>query len=139
MITHTSQGDELDWRKIEHRWLTLIRRGYALSQLQKAVADVEFSELRGRIKQMKVEAGELLWQKPAGFCVATEDCERVEGEKGTVRVLQQGRGTKKYLAPFLMPVAGLLDENVLGDTVMSSKARQELLTMIEELRLGLSV
>ena len=139
MIAATSQGDDVDWRKLERRWLTLIRRGYALNQLQKAVADVGFGELRGRIKQRRVVAGELLWQEPAGFCVATEDCDRVKDKTGTVRVLQQERATKKYLAPYLMPVAGLLDENVLADTVIRSKARKELLSMIEELRLRLSV
>ena len=139
MLTFTSQGDDLDWREIERRWLTMIRRGYALSQLQNAVADVEFSELRGCIKQMKVVAGELLWQKPAGFCVAIEDCERVKDQNAPVRVLQQGRGRKLYSGPYLMPVAGLLDEKVLDDTVMPPIARRELLTMVEELRLGLSM
>ena len=81
-----------------------IRTLNALSQLRKAVADVEFSELRGRIKQMKeVVAGELLWQKAAGFCVAAiDDCE-------------------------------------LSHAVMPRRARRELLTMVEELRLGLSM
>ena len=45
MITYTSPGDDLDWQKIEHRWRTLIRRGDALSQLEKAIASVKFSEL----------------------------------------------------------------------------------------------
>ena len=116
-----------------------IRTLNALSQLQKAVADVEFIELRGRIKQMKVVAGELLWQKAAGFCVAIDDCERVEQEKVTVRVLQQGRGSKIYRGDFLMPVEGLLDESVLSHAVMPRRARRELLTMVEELRLGLSM
>ena len=49
MLTLTSQGDDLNWRKIDHRWRKLIRRGCALSQLQNAVAEVEFSALRGRI------------------------------------------------------------------------------------------
>lgn len=139
MLTFTSQGDDLDWREIEHRWLTLIRRGYALGQLQKAVADVEFSELRGRIKQMKVVTDELRWQKPVGFCVATEDCERVKDQNAPVRVLQQGRGWKLYSGPYLMPVEGLLDESVLSHAAMPRKARRELLTMVEELRLGLSM
>ena len=96
----------------------------------------------GHIKQIRVVAGELLWQRwldGAGFCIAVEDHERVEHEKATVRVLRQGRGTKRFLGSFLMPVAGLLDENVLDDTVMSPKARRELLAMVEELRLGLSI
>ena len=137
MIAYTSQRDDLDWREVEHRWLTLIRRGYALGQLEKAIADVKTSDLRDRIKQVRIVPGELLWQKGAGFCVAIEDCARVKGKKAKVLVLQQGRGTKLYTGPFLMPVAGLLDKGVLDQSVLSPRARSELLTMVQEFRVGL--
>ena len=143
LLKLTSIGDDFNLRSVDRRWRTLIRRGYALCQLEQAIAAVEFGELRDRIRQRKVVAGELLWQKwekeSAGYCVATEDCERVRDEKATIRVLQQAdRGTKRYLGSHLMPVAGLLDERVLGDAVIHPKARRELLEWIDELRLGLS-
>ena len=142
LLKLTSRGDELDLRSVDRRWRTLIRRGYALSQLEQAIAAVEFGELRDRLKQRKVVAGELLWQRwtgGAGYCVATEDCERVERRNATVRVLQQAEGgQKRYSGPYLVPVAGLLDERVLGDTVIQPKARRELLEWIDELRLALS-
>ena len=143
LLALTSRGDDLDLRSTDSRWRALIRRGCALSQLERAIAAVEFGELCGRIKRGKVVAGELLWQRwgkdSAGYCVATEDCERVKGKNATVRVLQQAAGgQKRYSGPYLVPVAGLLDERVLGDTVIQPKARRELLEWIDELRLGLS-
>ena len=142
MLKLTSRGDDLDLRSVDRRWRTLIRRGCALSQLERAVAAVGFGELRDRIRQRKVVAGELLWQRwtgGAGYCVATEDCERVKGQNATVRVLQQAEGgQKRYSGPYLVPVTGLLDERVLGDTVIQPTAQRELLEWIDELRLGLS-
>ena len=141
LLALTSRVDDLDMPTVDHRWRTLIRRGCALSQLERAIAAAGFVELCGRIKQRKVVAGELLWQRwkgGAGYCVATEDCERVRGERATVRVLQQADGgTRRYLGSFLMPVAGLLDERVLGDTVIQPRARSELRKWIGELRAGL--
>lgn len=142
LLTLTSSGDDLDMQSIDIRWRALIRRGYALSQLERAVAAVGYGELRDRIRQKEVVAGELLWQRwtgGAGYCVATEGCERVKGQNVTVRVLQQAEGgEKRYSGPYLVPVAGLLDERVLGDTVIQPKARRELLEWIDELRLGLN-
>ena len=139
MVSCTSGRDGGDWREFQRRWSALVVRGYALSRLERAILGVEMSELRGRITQVRVETGELLWQRGAGFCVAAEDCERVEGRKARVLVLQRGGGSKIYTGPFLMPLAGLLEENVLDDSRMPSIARRELVAMIRDLRLGLSV
>ena len=133
MIAHTSEGDGRDWRTFERRWSRLARRGYALRQLERAVSRVEMRELRCRIKQNAVEAGELLWQKGAGFCVAAEDCERVEGRKAKVLVLQRAGGTKIYAGPFLVPLAGLLEDNVLDEARVPAGVRRELRAMIGDL------
>ncbi len=138
VFAHTSPAEGLDWRSIKHRWLTLIRRGYALNRLQKAIASVDVAELRDRIHQSKVAPGELLWQAPYGFCVAKRDCDRAAGQKGEILILQRNDVTKLFMGPFLMPVAGLLEEGVLGDDVMPAKARKELQAMVEELRVGLA-
>jgi len=55
----------------------LIRRGYALNRLQKAIADEKIVDLSKRIIQSTVHVGELLWQGKHGFCVANSDCRRV--------------------------------------------------------------
>ena len=135
MVRYAWGREGVDWRGIRQRWLRLVRRGYALERLERAVAGVEIGELRGRIRQAKVVGGELLWQKGAGFCVAEEDCERVDGRKASVLVLQQGR-RKIYVGPFLMPLAGLLDKGVLDRSVMPAPARRELRAMIRELGAG---
>jgi hypothetical protein len=139
VFAHTSRGDDLDWRVIERRWLTLVRRGRALGLMEKAVADANLPALRGRIAQTKILAGELLWQGTAGFCVTTSDCARDSGEKDTVEVLalQQGKA-KRFRVSFLLPVAGLLEDGVIADHMMPARARGELAAMVKELRLGLA-
>jgi hypothetical protein len=139
VFVHTAPGDDLDWQVIERRWLTLIRRGYALGQMEQAAAGVDLHELRRRIAQKNVAAGELLWQGTAGFCVTTSDCARDSGETDTVEVLvlQQGKA-KRFRVSFLVPVAGLLENGVLGDDVIPARAQRELAAMVSELRVGLA-
>lgn len=137
LLALTTRGDELNWDSVERRWLNLIRRGRALSLLEKAMSDIKPAEMRARIKQRHVEAGELLWQKPYGFCVAQTDCERVEKRSVKVLILQQGVAIKTFTGPFLIPLSGLLDDGVLGHEAMPSMARKELAAMVAELRMGL--
>ncbi len=139
MIRYAWGGEGVDWRGIGGRWLKLARRGYALDRLERAVSRVGVGELRGRVKRAKVVGGELLWQVGAGFCVAEEDCERVNGRKASVLVLQQGRCRKIYVGPFLMPLAGLLDEGVVDEALLPAAARRELQAMIQELGAGVGV
>ena len=137
VFAHTSRGDDLDWRVIEGRWLTLVRRGRALGLMEKAVAGTDLVTLRGRIRQTKIAAGELLWQGTAGFCVTTSDCATDSGPTDTVEVLalQQGKA-KRFRVSFLLPVAGLLEDGVIGDHMMPAGARGELAAMVRELRFG---
>ena len=51
-------------------------------------------------------------------------------------MLQQGKA-KKFRVDFLVPVMGLLEDGVLGDSVMPVRVRGELATMVNELRVGL--
>ena len=138
VFAHTSRGENLDWKSIEHRWLTLIRRGYALNRLQNAIASVDVVELRGRVQQPNVEPGELLWQGRYGFCVAKRGCDRADGQKVEVLILQQNDVPKLFMGSYLMPVAGLLEEGALDDDAIPAKARKELQNMVEELRVGLA-
>ena len=137
-FAYTSRDQDLDWKSIEHRWLTLIRRGYALDRLQKAIASVGVVDLRGRIRQRNVEPGELLWQGNYGFCVAKQDCDRADGQKVEVLVLQQNDVPKLFVGSYLMPVAGLLEDGVLDEDTIPAKVRKELQEMVEELRVGLA-
>jgi len=134
----TSRNENVDRREIERRWRILIRRGYAIDRLGKAIASLDVKQLRARLKQTKVDSGELLWQEGYGFCVAKGSCIRDDKQKGEVLVLQQGDATKIFRGSFLMPVSGLLEDCVLGGDVMPAKARKELLAMVEELRMGLA-
>ena len=141
-LAYTSRGDDVDWEVVKRRWRSLIHRGYALRLMEQAVAGVDLKELRCRIAQMHVAAGELLWQGTrVGFCVTTSDCTRDSGEKDTVEVLklQQEKAKKRFGVSFLVPVAGLLEDGVLGDNVISARAREVLAAMIKELRVGLAV
>jgi hypothetical protein len=139
LFAHTCRNDELDWKAIQKGWLTLIRRGYALQCLDQVIRSVDIKDLRSRVKQTNVTAGELLWQSSYGFCISRQDCERSDKQSSEVLVLQQGNATKKFSPPFLMPVAGLLEEGVLSDEAMPPKARVQLAAMVEELRVSLRV
>ena len=135
----TSRGDDIDGKVIERRWLTLIRRGYALGLMEQAAVAVGLAVLRSRIAQTNITAGELLWQGTAGFCVITSNCVRRSGTTDTVEVLalQQGKA-KRFRVDFLVPVMGLLEDGVLGDSVMPVEVRGELAAMVNELRVGLA-
>ena len=123
----TSRSDDIDGKVIERRWLTLIRRGYALGLMERAAVEVGLAVLRSRIAQTNITAGELLWQGTAGFCVTTSNCVRRSGTTDTVEVLalQQGKA-KKFRVGFLVPVMGLLEDGVLGDSVMPVRVRESL-------------
>ena len=138
LFARTTSKRQPNWKAVERQWLTLIRRGYALSCFERAIARLELDDLRGRIMQTKIEAGELLWQGRYRFCVATEDCNRIERQKTEVLVLQQSDTAKLFMSPFLTPVAGLLGEGVLDGRIFSSKARKELVTMMQNLRVNYS-
>ena len=134
----TSRSEDIDVKVIERRWRTLIRRGYALGLMEQAAFGVGLVVLRSRIAQTNLAAGELLWQGTAGFCVTTSDCVRGSGTTDTVEVLalQQGKA-KKFKVDFLVPVVGLLEDGVLGDSAIPVRVRGELAAMVDELRVGL--
>ena len=137
----TSSVDDLNWKVIKHRWLTLIRRGRALDYLEKAISSVGLAELRNRIAQLQIATGELLWQGPRlGYCVAASNCSRNPGRKDNVDVLmlQRRMAKKKFKVSFLIPVAGLLEDGVLRTKMMPPHVRKELRAMLNELRVGLA-
>ena len=44
----------------------------------------------------------------------------------------------KFRVGFLVPVMGLLEDGVLGDSVMPARVREELTAMVNELSVGLA-
>ena len=136
VFAHTSDRGDADWQTLEKRWLTLVRRGYALGLLNSAIKGINIVELRSRIKQPHVNRGELLWQGRYGFCFAAENCERRKEEKGAVVILQQADATKKFLGNCLMPVAGMLGGQALGSATLPTEASRTLQEMVKELRVG---
>jgi hypothetical protein len=111
VLTHTSEledGHSLPWGDIEARWLTMVRRGYAMQHLERVASRYTLAELRTLIKQQHVSIGELLWQGKAGLCVATEGTDRTEERNLTVLRLRGMAKSGLFKASFLIPVRGLL-------------------------------
>jgi hypothetical protein len=84
-----------------------------------------------------VLSGELLWQGSHGFCIANSDCSRKADEKCEVLLLQQGSSKRTFSASLLIPLAGLLDGDIVGEETLPSNARIEVRAMILELQAGL--
>jgi hypothetical protein len=129
--------ETVHWVEIESRWLTLIRRGFALSRLQAVMASFTVVKLAELIKQDRVSSGELLWQGSYGFCIANSDCNRNSQEKCEVLLLQQGSSKKTFSASLLIPLSGLVDGDIVAEEILPQKARCEITSMIEELQAGM--
>ena len=137
VLAYASGNMYPDWTQIEARWLTLIRRGCALNQLERIVWEMKVGTVAARITRSKVYAGELLWQKSVGFCVAVADSGRTENDKCDVLQLQRGDAKKTFRGDFLIPLAELVNDNVINDQRLSTDARGEIAEMTKELRAGL--
>jgi hypothetical protein len=129
---------ELDIRQIEARWIRLIRRGYVLSQLAESIAGIKIPELSGRISQLKVHAGEILWQGRYGFCVADATCNRSNDENCAILKLQYGDAKMLIRGSYLVPLAGLLEPGVIEEQTLSLQAREELAVMVKEIQEGMN-
>ena len=53
--------------------------------------------------------------------------------------LQEEKAKKRFRVSFLVPVAGLLEDGVLGNNVIPARDRRMLAAMVNELRVGLAV
>ena len=137
MLRGLADRDTFHWAEIEGRWLTLIRRGFALNRLQAVMISFTVVKLAGLIKQDRIVSGELLWQGSYGFCIANSDCNRNSQEKCEVLLLQQGNSKKTFSASLLVPLDGLLNSDIVDDLILPQKARGEIKSMIDELHGGL--
>lgn len=126
----------VNWSEIERNWVTMVRRGYALQRLQAAIVGRNIVEISKRITQTAVDAGELLWQGKYGFCVAGSGCERAPGRNCDVLLLQRKDACTRFTGPLLIPVKGLLEENVMPEATLSTRARAEIAAMVRELSSG---
>lgn len=135
LLRNTVRDGRPDWKNVERRWLTLVRRGRALQRLESAIAKIGIAKLRSRIRQTNVNAGDLLWQNPYGFCVAKEDRDRASMQSGPVLKLQHGDKEQSFRGPYLTPVSGLLEKGLLSDDVMPARERRELLLMVEKVKI----
>ena len=139
LLSCASGGLEPNIRQIETRWITLMRRGYALSQLEESIVGINISELSGRISQLKVHAGEILWQGRYGFCVADAICNRSNEENCPILKLQYGDARMLIRGSYLIPLSGLLEHEVIRSQKLSPPARQELVEMVKEIQDGMKV
>lgn len=111
VLTHTSDASSADkpsWAEIEARWRAFARRGRALQSLESASSHYPPVQLRTLISQQRISVGELLWQGEAGFCVATEACDRSVENNVKVLRLQGMADSGTFRTTYLLPVRGLL-------------------------------
>jgi hypothetical protein len=127
-------AEQVPWSHVESRWLKLIRRGYALNRLQLAIGNRTVIQLSAAIEQGAVSAGELLWQGALGFCIANTDCIRGGKNKCEVLLLQHGNSKKNFSSSLLVPLTGLLTEGLIGEDSLPLNARQEISSLLLDLR-----
>lgn len=130
---------------VNDQWTKLMRQGEALRRLEIALAGRQPKDLKNRIKQDAIDAGELLWQGRVGFLVAKNSTRRSSNESVRLLYLQtkpaspmkdkpdeaEWRGEGKR---FLIPLKALLDERVIPSSeIFGEQERQILTDFIEEL------
>jgi hypothetical protein len=98
------------------RWRRLVQRGHALRRLEAALIGQSPDKLCPLIRQLRVEAGDLLWQGRAGFCVVRRSAERTAAAKARALRLQTGKDESEFRGDLTVPMMGLLDASVLSET-----------------------
>jgi hypothetical protein len=128
------------WTDVRSRWQKMMRRGYAIRQLEEALQDMTPTELRHLISQDSVEVGELLWQGTSGFCVATRPFLRSQDLNTNVIKLQGKSDEVAFRAEFAIPIRALIDESftTLRDS-LGERPRMEISSFIDEIAKGFAV
>lgn len=120
--------------QLEEEWLLLVRRGEAFNLLEEALKGHTPAELRERISQNHISAGELLWQGISGYCVVLEECRRSQLENVRVIPLQGSKKEVEFKPRYLIPIKSLLEEGILRETDQYGAKQRELIQgLIEEL------
>ena len=137
MLAHGSLAGRIEQSAVDGRWRKLVRRGFALDCIWKALAEFTPAQIRARVSVQQVHDGELLWQGSAGFCVAKADCPRDDRHMAEVLVLK-GQDLAKFKGSFLIPVTGLLGDDVVDRSKLTDQVRHELTDLAAEFRVAAS-
>lgn len=103
------------WEEAEKHRLSVIRRGEALRLAEKTLVKLNPGNVKDKIQQREVKAGELLWQgKDKGFCVNKGQFMRSDNKKIIVQSLQKVEDCL-FLSPYAIPFQALLSESIIDD------------------------
>jgi len=102
------------WEEAEKYRLSVIRRGEALRLAEKSLLQLNPGDVKDKIKQCEVKAGELLWQgKDKGFCVSKEQFMRSDNKKIIVQSLHKVEDCL-FMSPYAIPLQALLSESIIN-------------------------
>jgi len=107
LVNSAEKLDDRFFDNIEKRWLKMMEEGGALQQFERALAGQTPKVLEGKISQVTIQQGEVLWQGSAGFCIAKDNIQRKSKENVEVLSIKSDE-TKKFRADFVIPARALL-------------------------------
>ncbi len=94
--------------QISELWREALLEGEALRHLEELLEILGLGEALGLIHREEVFAGDLLWQGPAGYCLAIEHRSRTAAATIQTTKLQRG-GTGSFRGDMTMPVAAMIE------------------------------
>lgn len=113
LLAQTGNYDGERTEHIQDAWTRMLRVGQALMRLEHAVKSATLNELRSRIHEADLSAGDLLWQGKAGYGVVTVATARLGGVRVPVFKLQGDVREVRFQASLTIPVRALLQDDVI--------------------------
>lgn len=112
------------WDEADKHRLSIIRRGEALGLAEKSLLKLNPCDVKDKIQQLEVKAGELLWQgKDKGFCVSKEQFMRSDNKIIIIQSLQKVEDCR-FQSSYAIPLQALLSESILvGSNSFEEKHR----------------
>lgn len=129
-VDHSEAGD---LQQAQTAWRHMLQRGRALATFEESVAG-RWHAVRNQLRCRTVEAGDLLWQGGAGFCIALDGAPRTEGHAVQVLWAKNPSRLSQVSAPLTFPVGAILGEGCMQEL---GPTRQVLQAMIDEMRAAL--
>lgn len=120
----TKEAFDSTWEEAEKHLLSVIRRGEALRLAEMSLLKLNPGDVKDKIQQREVKAGELLWQgKDKGFCVSKEQFMRSDNKNIIVQSLQKIADCL-FLSQYAIPLQALLKESIIdGNNGFETKHR----------------
>lgn len=114
-------GERMEVAEIQTRWRDLMALGEALQRFEGSLEPIDFKDLRLGNRADRIEAGDLTYQGPLGYCIAEDARERTRRHNVRLLLLKGSDSDEKLIrADFVNPIRGLLEnpelrERLLGD------------------------